>query len=80
MIQKSTHAIPRMDLAEAFHEYLPRRARFIADQILPIYPTVKQAATLSVVMRENLTIPEVDHANGAVFNRGDLYMDDLDYS
>jgi len=80
MIQKSTHAIPRMDLAEAFHEYSPRRARFIADLILPIYPTVKQAATLSVVMRENLTIPEVDHANGAVFNRVDLYMDDLDYS
>lgn len=80
MIQKSTHAIPRMDLAEAFHEYSPRRARFIADLILPTYPTAKQAATLSVVMRENLTIPEVDHANGAVFNRVSLYMDDMAYN
>lgn len=80
MIQKGTHAIPRMDLAEAFHEYSPRRARFIADLILPKYGTVKQAATLSVVKRKNLTIPETAHANGAVFNRVDLYMDDLDYA
>jgi hypothetical protein len=80
MIQKSTHATPRMDLGVAFHEYSPTRARFIADDILPVFPTAKEAATLSVVKRKTLTIPETKHADGATYNRIALYMDDLSYA
>ncbi len=80
MIQKSTHAIPRADLGVAFHEYSPRRARYIAREILPILNVGKEAATISVTKRKNLTIPETKHANGAVFNRVELYMDDMAYA
>lgn len=80
MIQKPTHAVARMDLGEAFHEYSPRRARFIAGLILPLYGVRKDAATISVVKRKNLTIPDTRHANGAAYNRVELYMDDLAYA
>lgn len=80
MIQKPTHAVTRMELGEAFHEYSPRRARFIAGLILPLYGVRKDAATISVVKRKNLTIPDTRHANGAAYNRVELYMDDLAYA
>lgn len=80
MIQKPTHAVTRMDLGEAFHEYSPRRARFIGGLILPLYGVRKDAATISVVKRKNLTIPDTRHANGAAYNRVELYMDDLAYA
>ncbi|MBA7609799.1 hypothetical protein ES703_16993 [subsurface metagenome] len=80
MIQKSTHAVPRADLGVAFHEYSPRRARYIAREILPILNVGKEAATISVTKRKNLTIPDTKHANGAVFNRVELYMDDMAYA
>jgi len=79
MIQKSTHATPREELGVAFHEYTTNRMRFIADQILPVCGVRKKAATLSVTKRKNLTVPETAHANGATFNRVDLYMDDMSY-
>lgn len=80
MIQKSTHAVPRMDLGVAFHEYSPTKARYIADAVLPILGVAKEAATMSVTKRRNLTIPETKHANGATYNRVDLYMDDMAYA
>jgi len=80
MIQKSTHATPRMDLGVAFKEYTTSKMRFIADQILPIFGVAKEAATMSVTKRKNLTIPETKHANGGTFNRVELYMDDLAYA
>ncbi len=80
MIQKSTHATPRMDLGLAFHEYSPERMRFIADQLLPVFPARKEAATLSVIKRRTYTIPATKHADGAVFPRVSLYADDMAYA
>lgn len=80
MIQKSTHAVPRADLGVAFHEYSPTKARYIADLILPRLGVRKEAATISVTKRKNLTIPDTKHANGAAYNRVELYMDDLAYA
>lgn len=80
MIQKSTHATPRMDLGVAFHEYSPERMRFIADQILPVKPVGKEASTLSVIQRKNMTIPETKHADGAVYDRVVLYATDMSYA
>jgi hypothetical protein len=68
-----------MDLGVAFHEYSPERMRFIADQILPVKPVAKEASTLSVIKRKNLTMPETKHADGAVYNRVVLYADDMSY-
>jgi len=80
MIQKSTHAVPRMDLGVAFHEYTMSKVRLIADAVLPILGVAKEAATMSVTKRKNLTIPATKHANGATYNRVELYMDDLAYA
>lgn len=80
MIQKSTHATPRADLGVAFQEYSPRRARYIANAVLPRLGVAKEAATISVTKRKNLTIPETKHANGATYNRIELYMDDMAYA
>lgn len=80
MIQKSTHAVPRADLGIAFHEYSPTRARYIGRDILPILKVGKEAATISVTQRKNLTIPETKHANGAAYNRVELYMDEMAYA
>jgi len=80
MIQKATHAIPRMDLGEAFHEFSAEDMRFIAMDILPRKPLGKKAATFSVTKRRNLTIPETKRANGATYGRVELYMDDLAYN
>ncbi|MDK1104116.1 MAG: hypothetical protein QGD93_10960 [Actinomycetota bacterium] len=80
MIQKETHAIPREDLGEAFKEYDIPGVRFIADQVLPELGVAQQAATISVTKRKNLTIPNVDHANGAAYDRVALYMDDMSFA
>lgn len=79
MIQKSTHATPRLDLGVAFHEYTPTRMRFIADAVLPILGVGKKAATLSVIQRKNLTVPNTTRPDGATFNRVSLYATDLAY-
>jgi len=80
MIQKSTHATPRMDLGVAFHEYATSKMRFIADLILPVKKVAKKASTLSVCKRKNLTIPNIKRANGSAYNRVELYMDDMSYT
>lgn len=79
MIQKGTHATPRMDLGVAFSEYSVNKMRFIADLILPPLPVAKKAATLSVTKRKNLTIPNIKRANGSTYNRVELYMGDMSY-
>lgn len=79
MIQKATHATPRMDLGVAFSEYSVSKMRFIADDILPQLPVAKKAATLSVTKRKNLTVPNIKRANGSTYNRVELYMDDMSY-
>jgi hypothetical protein len=79
-IQKSTHATPRADLGIAFHEYSPSRVRLIADLVLPKRGVKKKAATLSVIQRKNLTLPETKRADGSTFNRVALYAKDMSYS
>jgi len=68
-----------MDLGVAFHEYTTSKMRFIGDEILPTFGVAKEAATMSVTKRRNLTIPETKRANGATANRIELYMDDMSY-
>ena len=80
MIQKSTHAVPRMDLGVAFHEFAMDNVRLIADAVLPTRGLRKKAATISVTKRKNLDIPDVNHANGGTYGRVTLYMDDMSYS
>jgi hypothetical protein len=69
-----------MDLGVAFQEYQPERFKFIADRVLPKYGVAKESATLSVLQRENTNIPETKHANGAGYNRVDLYLEDMAYT
>lgn len=79
-IQTTSYAIPRDDLAEAIREFDPSASGFVASEVLPIRPVQRKAATLSVMRRENMKLPDVDHSNGAGFNRLDLLVEDLSYA
>ena len=79
-IQHPTYAVPRMDLGEAFHEYDPSIDGFIATKVLPPLPVAKEAATMSVITRENLKRADAKHSNGAAFNRINLITEDKAYA
>lgn len=80
MIQQATHAVPRADLGVAFHEFDPALAGFIATRILPIKGVAKKAATMSVIIRENLKRADTNLANGSAYNRINLISEDLAYA
>jgi len=80
MIQQTTYAVPREDLGEALHEYNPASDGFIAQEILPVRVVKKKAATVSVVIRENLKRADAIHANGSAFHRITMTTEDLAYA
>ena len=80
MIQQSSYAVPREDLGVAFHEFDNAAEGFVAEQVLPVMPVRKKAATISVITRTNIKRANTTHANGAVFNRVNLEASDLAYS
>jgi hypothetical protein len=79
MITYSTYATPRGDLGEAFHEFEPEGMTFIADQILVPYGVQKEAATITVITRENMRSDDTLRAEGGGFNRIDITGEDLSY-
>ncbi len=79
MLTYGTYATPRADLGEAFHEFLPEGMTFIADQILPPYGVQKEAATITVITRENMRSDEAERAEGGGFHRIDITGEDLAY-
>jgi len=78
-VQYTSYAIPRADLGEAFHEFQPDGQQFIAEEIFPVRPVTKKAASLSVITRKNMKRANTKHAKGAAFSRIDLDAKDLDY-
>jgi hypothetical protein len=79
MLTYSTYATPRADLGEAFHEFSPDGMTFIADQILPPRGVPKDAATITVITRENMRAAETRRAAGGTFNRINITGEDLAY-
>lgn len=79
-IQHATYAVPRADLGVAFHEYDPALTGLVATRILPVLPVQKLAATLSVIVRENMKRANTKRANGSAFNRVGLTAEDLAYA
>jgi hypothetical protein len=77
--QSGGYGIPRLDLGVAFHEYDPGIDHFVADDVLPLLPVLREAATLSVVTRKNLGRVDTKHSNGAAANRINLNVKDLAY-
>ncbi len=79
-IQQGTRSTPRADLGVAFHEFSPDGMTFVAEQVLPVLDVAKEAATISVVTRENARTVDNNHANGAGFGRVHLGSEDKSYS
>lgn len=79
-IQQATRSTPRADLGVAFHEFTPEGMTFVAEQVLPVLDVAKEAATISVITRENAQTVEARHANGAAFGRVHLGSEDKSYS
>ena len=79
-IQYSSYGTPREDLGEALREFNLDAMDLIADKILPVREVQKKSATVSVLTRENMKTKNVDHANGANFNRKHLKAEDMTYT
>jgi hypothetical protein len=76
----ATYAVPRADLREAIMEFDPTTAGFITTEILPIKGVKRKAATLSVMVRENLKRVDTKHANGSAYNRFRTKLEDKAYA
>lgn len=72
---------PRLDLGMALEEYPIAGAEgFIADQILPVTPVAKKAASFSVITRESiLRDANVVRSVGSAFGRGTFGTDEVSY-
>lgn len=79
MINQSTYARPRGDLAEAILQMNPGM-NFLADAILPVRPVALKSATLLALERENAGEPETKHGTGAAYNRVALRAEDITYT
>jgi len=80
MIQHGTYAVPRDDLGVAFHEFDPSLTGLVATRILPIKGVAKKAATMSVIVRENMKRADTKLSNGSAYNRINLTAEDLAYT
>lgn len=80
MIQQTTRSTPRLDLGIAFHEFSPEGMTFAAELALPTLDVAKEAATISVITRENARTVDNKHANGATYGRVHLGSEDKSYS
>lgn len=79
-IQQAIRSTPRADLGQAFHEFIPDGMRFVAEECLPVLDVAKEAATISVITRENANVVGNQHANGGTYPRVHLGSEDKSYS
>lgn len=81
MIQTSSYAIPRLDLGMAFMEYVIRRTKMIATEVLAIQKTSRQASTFPKITRESLLKrAKTKRAMGGAYNRIDMTTVDDNYA
>lgn len=73
--------VPRADLGEAFHEFFPDDADYIASKLLPPRGVPVESGKIAVLTREDLlTLPDDKHANGGAFNRITMAAQDIEFS
>jgi len=78
-IQYASRGAERADLGEIFSQFNAVEEGFVTTQVLPVLELGKQAAAISVRMRENLKRADAKHSNGGAFNRINLNVEDLTY-
>lgn len=79
-IRRDSNALPRADLGEVIGEFNPSAEGFIAREVLPGRETRERAAEITVIKRENASRVNVDHANGAAFNRITMATGNVPYA
>lgn len=80
-VKAGTYATPRLDLGVAMNEYPVPYVGFIADQVMPIRPVPKKAASFSAITRESILRPvDVRRGNNGTYGRADYDTDDIQYS
>jgi len=79
-IQSSRTITPRADLGEAIGEFNPATEGFIAREILPPLGVGEKSGSIPAILRENLTLVDVKHANGAAFNRAAFRTGEVTYA
>ncbi len=76
-----SYAVPRLDLGEAFKEYLFMQGDFIGLQVLARFDTPKKQGTFSTWKRESLLLPgDTKRAPRAAYNRGSVEAGDVEYA
>jgi hypothetical protein len=80
-IRNSSYGTPRADLGEAIAEFNGGDEQFVARQVFPVLDLPRQAATLSVLTRENTKRPvTMKRAPGDGFARLSMITEDKTYT
>lgn len=79
-INQSSYAIPREEFNAPIREFNTDGMGFIAEKIFPIREVMKESATISVIVRENMKRADNKHANGSAFNRIVMKTEDTNYA
>lgn len=81
IVNYPTYSTPRLDLAEAVHEYRRDAEDFVVLKMLPQLGLPRQSATMSVVIRESLLErADVRRAKNGTYNRSDFQVEDRTYT
>jgi hypothetical protein len=76
-----SYAKPRLDLGQAFIEYVTQTDEFIGIKALTLFETQKKAAAFSAIMRESITSDaDTKRAADGGYNRVQLKAKDKDYN
>lgn len=81
MRQSGTYATPRADLGAAFLEFIMQPSRFIAPQVLPVFPSQVKAANFAAITRESIAAtPDVKRSSKGNYNRYEFETEDKSFA
>lgn len=81
MKQSGTYATPRADLGAAFMEFIMQPARFIASQVLPVFPTEVKDSNFAAITRESIaSTPDVKRSPKGNYARIEFETEDKSFT
>lgn len=79
--QSGTYATPRLDLGAAYMEIVEQPGERIGTRLLPIFKSMKQAASFSAITRESMTrTADAKRAKKSGYNRDSWETEDKNFS
>lgn len=79
--QSGTYATPRLDLGAAYMEFVDQPGDLVGVKLMPIFKTMKQAATFGAITRESITrTVDAKRTKKSGYNRDSWVTEDKSYS